>query len=144
MLTRRNFLGTVAAATLAATRSATADTADPKKIAIITTIWTYLSHAQHMGDRFLVGYPRHGKWHKPPLQVVSLYVDQKPEGDLSEQRAAEHGFTIYPTIAETLHCGGDKLAVDGVVIIGEHGDYPRNNKGQVLYPRFPQFIRRSL
>ena len=38
MLTRRNFLGTVAAATLAATRSATADTADPKKIAIITTI----------------------------------------------------------------------------------------------------------
>ena len=139
MLTRRNFLGTVAAATLAATRSATADTADPKKIAIITTIWTYLSHAQHMGDRFLVGYPRHGKWHKPPLQVVSLYVDQKPEGDLSEQRAAEHGFTIYPTIAETLRCGGDKLAVDGVVIIGEHGDYPRNNKGQVLYPRFEFF-----
>src|SRR6185436_3145055 len=56
-----------------------------------------------------------------PLQVVSLYVDQRPDGDLSRQRAADHGFTIYPTIADALRCGGSKLAVDGVVIIGEHG-----------------------
>ena len=28
-----------------------------KRIAIVTTIYRYLSHAQHMGDRFLVGYP---------------------------------------------------------------------------------------
>ena len=111
----------------------------PKKIAIVTTIWTYLSHAQHMGDRFLVGYPRNGRWHRPSLEVVSLYVDQKPEGDLSSQRAREHGFTIYPTIAEALRCGGEELAVDGVVIIGEHGSYPRNSKGQILYPRYEFF-----
>ena len=92
-----------------------------------------------MGDRFLVGYPRDGRWHKPPIKVVSLYVDQRPEGDLSADRAAEHGFTVYPTIAEALRCGGDRLAVDGVVIIGEHGDYPRNDKGQILYPRFEFF-----
>jgi hypothetical protein len=73
------------------------------------------------------------------LQVVSLYVDQKPDGDLSRQRAADHGFTIYPTITEALRCGGNKLAVDAVVIIGEHGDYPRNHKGQILYPRFEFF-----
>jgi hypothetical protein len=36
-------------------------------------------------------------------------------------------------------CGGSKLAVDAVLIIGEHGDYPRNEKGQVLYPRFEFF-----
>ncbi len=111
----------------------------PKRVAIVTTVWRYLSHAQHMGDRFLVGYPWHGRWHRPPIEVVSLYVDQHPEGDQSAARAKEFGFTVYPTIAETLRCGGDKLAVDGVVVIGEHGDYPRNEKGQIQYPRFEFF-----
>ena len=112
---------------------------DRKRIAIITTVWTFQSHAQHMGDRFLIGYPRDGGWHRPPIDVVSLYVDQTPTGDLSRARAKEHGFTIYPTIAEALRCGTDRLAVDGVVIIAEHGDYPRNEKGQILYPRFEFF-----
>ena len=92
-----------------------------------------------MGDRFLVGYPYGGAWHKPNIKVVSLYVDQKPEGDLSGERAREFGFTVYPTIAETLRCGGAKLAVDAVLIIGEHGNYPRNEKGQILYPRYEFF-----
>ena len=111
----------------------------PKRIAVVTTIYRYLSHAEHEADRFLVGYPRAGRWHKPDIQVASLYVDQKPEGDLSQARAAEFGFQVYPTIAETLRCGGDKLAVDGVLLIGEHGKYPRNEKGQVLYPRYDFF-----
>jgi hypothetical protein len=115
------------------------DSSPRKKIAIVATVWKYLSHAQHMGDRFLVGYPRDGRWHKPPIDVVSLYVDQRPENDLSGARAAEHGFTIYPSIAEALCLGGDKLAVDGVVIIAEHGDYPKNAKGQILYPRYEFF-----
>jgi hypothetical protein len=139
MLTRRSFLGALGAATLADLSAVTVADAAPKKIAIITTVWTYQSHAQHMGDRFLVGYPRHGQWHHPPLQVVSLYVDQRPEGDLSDQRARDHGFTVYPTIAEALCCGGESLAVDGVVMIGEHGTYPRNAKGQIEYPRFEFF-----
>jgi hypothetical protein len=67
--------------------------------------------------------------------VVSLYVDQKPEGDQSRQRAEEFGFEIYPSIAEALRCGGPKLAVDAVLIIGEHGNYARNELGQTLYPR---------
>lgn len=110
-----------------------------KRIAIVTTIYRYLSHAQHMGDRFLIGYPYNGRWHKPDMKVVSLYVDQKPDGDQSEVRAREFGFQVYPTIAETLRCGGDKLAVDAVLIIGEHGNYPKNDKGQVLYPRYEFF-----
>ena len=48
----------------------------PKRIAVVTTIYKYLSHAQHMADRFLVGYPHEGRWHKPDMQIVSLYVDQ--------------------------------------------------------------------
>lgn len=111
----------------------------PKRVAIITTIYRYLSHAQHIGDRFLIGYPLNGKWHRGDIQVVSLYVDQKPDGDQSQERAKEFGFQVYPTISEALRCGGDKLAVDAVLIIGEHGVYPKNELGQVLYPRYEFF-----
>lgn len=110
-----------------------------KRIAVITTIYRYLSHAQHFADRFLVGYPKEGKWHRPDMKVVSLYVDQKPEGEQSTDRAREFGFSVYPTIAEALRCGGDELAVDAVLSIGEHGDYPTNEKSQVLYPRYEFF-----
>src|SRR4051794_21086291 len=108
MLTRRCFM-TAAGTAPFVMASALAQPPARQKIAIITTIWTYQSHAQHMGDRFLVGYPRHGRWHKPPIDVVSLYVDQRPEGDLSSRRAAEHGFTVYKSISEALRCGGDRL-----------------------------------
>ena len=94
-------------------------------MAIITTEFRMQSHGQHMGDRFLVGYPTKGKWQKPRLDVVSMYVDQHPKGDLSQQRAQEFGFTIYPTIAEALRGGGDRLEAEAVLIIGEHGRYRR-------------------
>ena len=110
-----------------------------KRVAVVTTIYRYLSHAQHMADRLLVGYPHDGKWVRPDVKVVSLYVDQKPENDQSQARAKEFGFQVYPTIAEALRCGGDKLAVDAVLIIGEHGNYPRNEKGQIQYPRYEFF-----
>jgi len=137
MLTRRAFIETTAAASTAGPLLAQAGA--PKKVAIIATVYKYLSHAQHMGDRLLVGYPFAGKWHKPNIQVVSLYVDQKPEGDLSAERAQEFGFQVYPTIAGALRAGGSKLAVDAVIVIGEHGEYPRNAKGQILYPRYEFF-----
>jgi hypothetical protein len=114
-----------------------------KRIAIVTTVYRYLSHAQHIGDRFLVGYPRDGEWRKPDMKVVSLYVDQKPEGDQSAARAKEFGFEVYPTIAEALRVGGSTIAVDAVLVIGEHGTYPRNEKGQVLYPRH-EFVKQCV
>jgi hypothetical protein len=114
-----------------------------KRIAIVATVYRYLSHAQHIGDRFLVGYPRDGAWHKPDMKVVSLYVDQKPDGDQSTARAKEFDFKVYPTIPEALRCGGSNLAVDAVLVIGEHGDYPKNDKGQVLYPRY-DFVKQCV
>lgn len=111
----------------------------PKRLAVVTTIYRYLSHAQHFVDRFLVGYPHKGRWHRPNMEVVSLYVDQKPEGDQSIDRAREFGFDVYPTITEALRCGGDSLAVDAIIIIAEHGEYPDNEKGQKLYPRYDMF-----
>ncbi|HEX8983790.1 MAG TPA: hypothetical protein VF767_00095, partial [Bryobacteraceae bacterium] len=110
-----------------------------KRIALVGTVYKYLSHVQHIGDRFLVGYPRRGAWHKPDMKIVSAYLDQRPVDDLSGARALEFGFTVYPTIAEALRCGGTSLAVDAVLQIAEHGDYPVNAKGQILYPRYEFF-----
>jgi hypothetical protein len=138
MIDRRTFIGGLGGGLAAATMG-WADAAKPKRMAIVTTEWRYHSHAWHMGERFLVGYPNRGKWHQPPLEVVSAYVDQKPDNDLSVSRSKEFGFPIYPTIAEALRCGGKELAVDAVLIIGEHGDYARNEIGQKLYPRYEFF-----
>ena len=140
--TRRDFLKRVATGVLAAPAIGTALVREParrKRLAIVTTEWRFGSHAWHMGERFLVGYPSGGGWHHPPLDVVSAYVDQFPEGDLSRQRAKEFGFMICPTVAEALRCGGKKLAVDAVLIIGEHGNYPKNEWGQTQYPRYEFF-----
>ena len=46
---------------------------------------------------------------------------------------------MYPTIAEVFTLGGSKLAVDGVVHVGEHGNYPDNEKHSILYPRYEFF-----
>ncbi len=48
---------------------------------------------------------------------------------------------LYPTIEEALTLGTSKLAVDGVLIVGEHGTYEKNEKGQTLYPRYEFFQR---
>ncbi len=110
-----------------------------KRMAIVTTEWRYHCHAWHMAERFLVGYPTQGHWHEPKLEVVSAYMDQFPEKDLSRQRSEEFGFPIYDSVAEALRCGGTELAVDAVLLIGEHGDYPKNEFGQTQYPRYELF-----
>ena len=139
MVNRREFLGALGSGFLAAPLLWAAEPPQRKRLAVITTEWRYYSHAWHMAERFLAGYPVEGRWHRPALDVVSAYVDQFPENDLSRQRSAEFGFPIYPSIAETLRCGGDKLAVDAVLIIGEHGKYPLTEYHQTKYPRYEFF-----
>jgi hypothetical protein len=110
------------------------------KLAGVVTRYFKYSHAQHIIDRFLDGYGWNGSYHHPPMDLVALYVDQVGADDLSRERAARHpDMKIYPTIAEALTRGGSQLAVDGVVIVGEHGHYPRNEKGQTEYPRYRFF-----
>jgi hypothetical protein len=122
-----------------ATRNFPALAARPKIALIATVIFKY-AHAQHFVDRFLEGYGWNGTHHRPPMDLVSLYVDQVGPGDLSRERAARFpSLKIYPTIAEALTLGGSKLAVDGILLIGEHGNYPRNEKGQTEYPRYQFF-----
>jgi hypothetical protein len=110
------------------------------KIAAITTIFHKYSHTQHIVDRFLEGYGWEGRHHRPEMDLVSLYVDQVKENDLSTDRAKRFpGMTIYPTVADALMLDTSELAVDGVLLVGEHGDYGQNEKGQRLYPRYELF-----
>lgn len=111
----------------------------PKKLAVVTTAYHYLSHAYHICGRFLHGYLRDGKFHHPDFALAGLYVAQQKENDLSRELSRTHGVSLHPTVAGALTLGGDKLAVDGVLLIGEHGDFPYNHKGQKLYPRYELF-----
>jgi hypothetical protein len=150
--TRRDFLhvigsaGLVAGAELALfgedrPRSQPAPRPDrPKrKLAVVATAYHYLSHAYHICGRFLHGYLRNAKLQHPDFDIAGMYVEQQKENDLSRELAKKHGFTLYADVAGALTLGGGKLAVDGVLLIGEHGDYPYNEKGQKLYPRYELF-----
>ena len=150
--TRRQFTATAAAAmtSLAASGVSFAAAKEPlprsgrrKKIALLATEVRKYSHAQHFIDRFLEGYGWHGRHHRPPMELAGLYVDQFPDGDLTSDRARRHRVKVFPTVEEALTLGRSNLAVDGVVIIAEHGLYPRTEKGQTLYPR-QQFFDRTV
>jgi hypothetical protein len=136
--TRRKFIAGSVAAGLAGCTTLKRER-EPKRVAILATVVRKYSHAQHFIDRFLEGYGWQGRHHYPAVKLASIYVDQFPEDDLARDRSRRHGVPIYPTIEESLTLGGSKLAVDGVLIIGEHGKYPRNEKGQTLYPRYKWF-----
>lgn len=136
---RRSFLLSTAAAAAVHGLPLRAAPARRKTIALIGTEVRLHSHAQHFIDRFLVGYGWNGGWRRPEVDLVSLYIDQHPQGDLSLTTAARYKVPIYPTIAEALTRGTGKLAVDGVVVIAEHGQYPKTAIGQTRYPRYQFF-----
>src|SRR5207237_2373616 len=90
--------------------------------------------------RFLHGYLRNGAMHYPDWAIAGMHVEQqKRKGDLSQELSRAHKFPLFADVAGALTLGGDKLAVDGVLLIGEHGDYPYNDRGQQLYPRYELF-----
>lgn len=104
-------------------------------MAAIVTAYHRYSHADNIVTRFMEGYSIIGQSYPPPCKVASLYIDQVGETDIGRPLAKHWGVPVFKTIAEALTLGGDKLAVDGVLIIAEQGDYPFNDKGQKLYPR---------
>jgi hypothetical protein len=105
------------------------------KVAAVFTEFRFRSHAHDLLENFLEPYLFNGRWHDPAVEVVSFYADQFPEKDMARAVARDYKIPLYPTIAEALCLGGKGLAVDAVLIIGEHGDYPVNARGQREYPR---------
>jgi hypothetical protein len=153
-LSRRKFLASAAALSLAGGAPAEAEGAESppasrtrpakllikgrKPLAVVTTVYRPLSHSYHIAGRFLHGYALGDKLHVPRHYVHSMFVHQHPDNDLSREVGKEFGVKITSGlfgIEDALTSGG-KLAVEGVLLIGEHGNYPRNAKGQILYPRY--------
>lgn len=151
-LTRRAFLASSLAAGTAHFDLSLAQAADtprsrpprrakpaPRKVAVLTSVFRYLSHSYHIAGRFLDGYLKGDAHHFPDFGVASCYVEQVGKNDLSRELAKEHNFRISESIEDALTLGTGKLAVDGVLLICEHGDYPYNERGQKLYPRHEYF-----
>lgn len=154
-LSRRRFLTLSSAAVAGSTAVAAANqtlvgqqpevkaAADPQnykplRVAAINSIFRLRSHAYHIIGRLVHGYPVDGFHHQPNVQVMRMFNDQSPADDLSDGFCRDHGIRLCKTVEETLLTEGE-LDIDGVVLIIEHGDYPINERKQVLYPRHKYF-----
>lgn len=106
-----------------------------KKIAAIITTYFPNSHADVIATKFMKGYPTDEKHRMPRVDLVSIYIDQIDGRDIGVGLADECNVPIYPSIRQALTLDDNELAVDGVLLIGEHGDYPHNEFEQHMYPR---------
>ena len=143
MLDRRNALKTLAAAPIFGSLAALQSWGNEyqakenrrPRVAAIYTSFTYRSHAHVILENFLQPFLFCGEVTDPGVEVVSFYRDQTPAGDMTDAVAKEYGIPVFKTIRDALCVGGTELAVDAVLSIGEHGSYPRNEFGQIMYPR---------
>ncbi|MBI3864785.1 MAG: hypothetical protein HY290_23150 [Planctomycetia bacterium] len=105
------------------------------KVAAIVTEFTYRSHGHVILENFVEPYLFNGKLLTSPVDVASIYFDQLPKNETGTQAARDYKIPVYKTIPEALCLGTGDLAVDAVLLIGEHGKYPVNDLGQHEYPR---------
>jgi len=82
-----------------------------------------------------------------------MHTDQLHGRDIGSELAQKHNVGIYRSIRGALTLvppstghwptaddwRDGELAVDGVLIVGEHGDYPYNERDRRLYPRRHMF-----
>ena len=109
----------------------------PKKVAVVTTAYYHNSHADVIASRLMETDTLDGKGRTPSLQLVSLYTDQISEkpADVGQALAKQNGVRLSPSIEDALTLGTGKLAVDGVLLICEHGKYPRSETTSIQYPK---------
>ena len=105
------------------------------RVAAIATIYHPKSHADVIATKFMKGMSTDEGLMPPEVDLVSLYIDHVLENDIGVGLAQEYGVPIYPSIRRALHAGADRLNVDAVLLIGEHGDYPWNERSRHMYPR---------
>ena len=99
------------------------------RVACVLNVYTPNSHADVFFSRLLDGYRLNGAWHSPRVQAVTFYVDQFPYNDMARDQADEYGIRIVKSVAEAID------GVDGIAVVGEHGQYPRSPLGNFEYPR---------
>src|SRR5207302_1936215 len=109
------------------------------KLAVIVNSYGPMSHGDCICTKLLEGLEFEDHSEPPRCEVAAIYLVELAADDIGVGLAEKHDVPLYHSVAAALCCGGDELAVDGVVIIGEHGSYPINEKGQQLYPRREYF-----
>lgn len=137
-ISRRNVLAATAAAAVFPNAWPTASPAAPTKrpkVAAVFTVLRFRSHAFNILENFLGQYYFNGQLTDPGVDVVSFYADQFPDDDMTREVSRRFGIPLYSSIDKAMCLGGTKLAVDAVLSIGEHGDYPYNKLSQHMYPR---------
>ena len=107
----------------------------PLKIAAVITAYYPRSHADVIATKFMVGFPTDTGLILPQTHLASMYIDQKHPNDMGFELSDQHDVPIYPSVVQALTLDSSELAVDGVLLIGEHGNYAYNELGQHLYPR---------
>jgi hypothetical protein len=112
---------------------------DHPQLAAIVTAYYHNSHADVIASRLMQGVNLDDREPYPKLKLASLYVDQFPQNDKSRELSRKYGVPIYDSIAKALTLGSDELAVDGVLLIAEHGDYPESPTGSIQYPKRRMF-----
>ena len=111
----------------------------PKRIAAIVTEYRHNSHADVIVGRLVESHTLDGKGEFPNLKLVSLYTDQMPASDTSRDLMRQNNVPVFTNITDALTLGTDRLAVDGVLLIAEHGNYPENESGNVIWPKRRMF-----
>jgi hypothetical protein len=106
-----------------------------KKISAIITEYFFKSHADVLVGKYLRHFPTDDGVETPRVDIASFYIDQITDIDIGVETANKFGVTVFPSIVQALTLGGKELAVDGVLLVGEHGDYAWNEKEQHLFPR---------
>jgi hypothetical protein len=138
LLDRRRLLQsalvTAAAVPLAPALPAWERSARPKVAAVFTAM-AHRLHAHVILENFLEPYLFNGKLTDPGCDIVSFYADQFPKDDMARGVAKDYGIPIFKTVAEALTLGKRELAVDAILLIGEHGNYPLTEHGVRAYPR---------
>ena len=138
-LDRRNWLIGSAAATAGVgfarfAQSEPNPSLKPKSVAAIVTTYFKGSHADVLLGKILEGWKQDGG-QGPALKLASIYIEQVGDRDIGLATAKKHNVPVFDTIEKALTVGSDRIPVDGVISIGEHGNYPTSDLGQVLYPR---------
>ncbi len=107
------------------------------RLACIVSFWGAPgSHADWIIDKLMDGYWWQGAHKESRVDVVSVYIHQYETSLLGQKVCKSKNIPIFKTVGEAVTLGGKELAVDGVVIVCEHGDYPTDLKGHWLLPRW--------